>query len=75
MAESITEKESANAEWGEKIETAKTDQVRGQRGEECCGPGGRTRVSLSVYEQRKLESHGWLIRPSNSFRHTHILLL
>ena len=27
MAESITEKESANAEWGEKIEVAKTDQV------------------------------------------------
>merc|ERR1719174_2093285 len=27
MAESITEKESANAEWGEKIETAKTDQA------------------------------------------------
>merc|ERR1719213_768546 len=27
IAESITEKESANAEWGEKIETAKTDQA------------------------------------------------
>merc|ERR1719324_1477496 len=27
MAESITEEESANAEWGEKIETAKTDQA------------------------------------------------
>merc|ERR1719240_1269315 len=27
MAESITEKESANAEWGEKIEVAKTEQA------------------------------------------------